>query len=66
MSGVSFLPFSEHTYKAPYQDCDKEEYEKILKSMPKIVDWSLLGEYEKQDMTIFPQELACSVGGCEI
>ena len=68
MSGVSFLPFSEHTYKqAPYQDCDKEEYEKILKSMPKIVDWSLLGEYEKQDMTIGSQELACSAaGGCEI
>ena len=39
----------------------------ILKSMPKIVDWSLLGEYEKQDMTIGSQELACSAaGGCEI
>jgi len=31
MSGVSFLPFSEHTYKqAPYQDCTKEEYEILL------------------------------------
>ena len=68
MSGVSFLPFSEHTYKqAPYQDCDKKTYEDVLKSMPKIVDWSLLGEYEKQDMTIGSQELACSAaGGCEI
>ena len=27
MSGVSFLPFSDHTYRqAPYQDCTKEEY----------------------------------------
>ena len=27
VSGISFLPFSEHTYKqAPYQDCTVEEY----------------------------------------
>ena len=67
MSGVSFLPFSEHTYRqAPYQDCDKEKYEEVLKSMPKNVDWTLLGQYETQDMTIGSQELACAAGGCEI
>jgi ribonucleoside-diphosphate reductase alpha chain len=67
MSGVSFLPFSDHSYKqAPYQDCTKEEYEKLLKLMPKEVDWSKLSEYEKQDMTLGVQILACSAGGCEI
>ena len=67
MSGVSFLPFSEHTYRqAPYQDCDKEKYEEILKLMPKNVDWTKLGEYETQDMTTSSQELACVAGGCEI
>ena len=67
MSGVSFLPFSEHTYKqAPYQDCDEKQYEEVLNSMPKNVDWGLLGEYEKQDMTTSSQELACTAGGCEI
>ena len=67
MSGVSFLPFSEHTYKqAPYQDCDEKQYKDILNSMPKNVDWGLLGEYEKQDMTTSSQELACTAGGCEI
>ena len=68
MSGVSFLPFSDHTYKqAPYQDCDEKMYKDILNKMPKIVDWSLLGEYEKSDMTIGSQELACTAaGGCEI
>jgi len=67
MSGVSFLPFSEHTYKqAPYQDCDEKQYKDILDSMPKNVDWGLLGEYEKQDMTTSSQELACTAGGCEI
>ena len=67
MSGVSFLPFSEHSYKqAPYQDCDEEKYKQILSSMPKVVDWSLLGEYEKQDTTTSSQELACVAGSCEI
>jgi ribonucleoside-diphosphate reductase alpha chain len=67
MSGVSFLPFSEHTYKqAPYQDVAKEEFEVLLNKMPKEIDWSKLGDYEKTDMTIGAQELACVAGGCEI
>ncbi len=67
MSGVSFLPFSEHTYKqAPYQDCDEVQYKEILKMMPTNVDWTKLGEYETQDMTTSSQELACVAGGCEI
>jgi len=67
MSGVSFLPFSEHTYKqAPYQDIQKDEYELLIKKMPKEVEWSKLSDYEKTDMTIASQELACSAGFCEI
>ena len=67
MSGVSFLPFSDHVYKqAPYQDCTKEEYEALLAKMPKNVDWSKLATYEKQDATTGSQELACVAGGCEI
>ena len=67
MSGVSFLPFSEHTYKqAPYQDCTKEEYEILLNQMPKVVEWEKLAEYEQTDMTIGAQELACAAGFCEI
>ena len=67
MSGVSFLPFSEHTYRqAPYQDCSKKEYIALLKKMPKNVEWDKLVEYEKKDETIGLQELACSAGFCEI
>jgi ribonucleoside-diphosphate reductase alpha chain len=68
MSGVSFLPFSDHVYRqAPYQDCTKEEYEEFVKRMPKNVDWTKLAEYETNDMTVASQELACSAaGGCEI
>ena len=67
MSGVSFLPFAEHTYKqAPYQDCSEEEYEVLVDKMPKNVVWNKLSEYEKSDMTIGAQELACASGFCEI
>ena len=67
MSGVSFLQFSDHTYKqAQYQEIQKEEYEVLLSKMPKEVDWKKLAEYEKSDMTIASQELACSAGFCEI
>ena len=67
MSGVSFLPFSDHVYKqAPYQDCTMEEYEALAAKMPKIVNWMDLAKYEKQDTTTGTQELACVAGGCEI
>ena len=67
ISGISFLPFSEHVYRqAPYQDCTEEEYNEALKNMPKNVDWAELSKYESQDYTVASQELACTAGGCEI
>ncbi len=67
VSGISFLPFSEHTYKqAPYQDCTVEEYGEMLKKMPKKVNWELLREYEKEDTTSGGRELACTAGVCEV
>lgn len=67
MSGVSFLPFSDHTYaQAPYQDTDEAGYKDLLAQMPKDVDWMKLAEYEASDMTVGAQELACAAGFCEI
>ena len=67
MSGVSFLPFSEHTYQqAPYQDCDKETYESALAAMPASLDWDKLSDYEQEDNTAGSQTLACSGDSCEI
>ena len=68
ISGISFLPFAEHTYRqAPYQDCTKQEYSKALKKMPKNVNWSQLSQYEEKDFTIGSQELACAADdGCEV
>lgn len=65
VSGVSFLPFSDHTYQqAPYTDCSKEEYEAAVAAMPQEVRWEEF--IEAEDNTISAQTLACSSGSCEI
>ena len=67
ISGISFLPISNHTYRqAPYQDCTKEEYEVLVTKMPQNVDWNLLHNYEKEDTTKGSQTFACSAGSCEV
>ena len=67
MSGVSFLPYADHSYRqAPYQDCSASEYIELMKKMPAEYDWSKLSQYEQTDMTAGSQELACSADGCEI
>tara|TARA_Y100000310_G_scaffold257733_1_gene265894 strand:+ start:5353 stop:7281 length:1929 start_codon:yes stop_codon:yes gene_type:complete len=65
MSGVSFLPYSDHSYRqAPYQECTEEEYHELSKQIPEV-DWSKLSEYEQEDYTIASQELACVGNACE-
>ena len=67
MSGVSFLPFNDHTYQqAPYQDCGKSDYTMLKSLMPKSIDWTKLSEYESEDNTAGSQTLACSGDSCEI
>jgi ribonucleoside-diphosphate reductase alpha chain len=67
MSGVSFLPHSDHTYQqAPYQDCGKHDYEMLLSCMPDKIDWSKLSDYEQEDNTVAMQTMACSGDACEI
>ena len=67
VSGISFLPFSDHTYQqAPYQDIDEKTYKKLAKAMPTDIDWNKLQEFEKEDNTKGSQELACTAGVCEL
>ncbi len=67
ISGISFLPHSDHTYaQAPYQEITKKEYLKLKEKMPKSIKWSLLREYEKEDNTTGGKELACTANACEI
>jgi ribonucleoside-diphosphate reductase alpha chain len=67
MIGVSFLPYSEHTYQqAPYEEIDEKTYNDLVAQMPKSIDWSFLKDLEKDDQTVGSQELACVSGACEI
>ena len=67
ISGISFLPHSDHTYRqAPYEDCTREQYEAMLAKLPKDVDWSELSKYEKEDNTTGTQTFSCTAGACEI
>src|SRR5690606_16629217 len=67
ISGISFLPHSDHTYRqAPYDECDEEKYNKIKALMPKSIDWAKLSEYEKEDNTAGTQTFACGPDGCEV
>ena len=68
VSGISFLPHSEHTYKqAPYQEISKEEYEDLLAKMPNEIRWEDLSFYETEDGTSINATLACSSdGNCEL
>ena len=65
IAGVSFLPFSDHSYRqAPYTECTKEEYEAFLAKMPNF-DWDELAKFEKDDSTVNTREVACTSGVCE-
>lgn len=68
LSGISFLPYSDHSYKqAPYQEVPKEEYEDLVAKMPKNIRWEDLSFYETEDGTSINATLACSSdGNCEL
>lgn len=67
VSGVSFLPHSDHTYQqAPYQEVSELEYHDLLKMMPPRIDWAKLSDYETEDTSKGTSTFACVGGACEI
>lgn len=67
INGVSFLPYSDASYKQmPYQEITKEEYEKFVDKMPKNIDLLKLSSYEREDLTTGSREYACTGNTCEI
>jgi len=68
VSGISFLPHSDHSYKqAPYQEVSKEEYDTLVSKMPSSIRWDDLSFYETEDGTSINATLACSSdGNCEL
>jgi len=65
VSGISFLPHSNHTYQqAPYEDITEEQYKELASKMPSSINWEEL--VERDDNTEGSQTLACVGGTCEI
>ncbi len=67
LSGVSFLPYSDHSYKqAPYQEIDEASYYRMVEAFPQEIAWNRLSEFETSDTTKSSQTLACTGDVCEI
>ena len=68
LSGVSFLPHTEHTYKqAPYEEISKDKFEELQKEMDLLqINWEEMYAYESEDETTSSRELACVSGACEL
>jgi ribonucleoside-diphosphate reductase alpha chain len=67
LSGVSFLPHTDHVYKqAPYQEITEEQYNEAIAAFPSEIAWDRLLDYETGDNTTVEHELACSAGSCEL
>jgi len=67
-SGISFLPYSEHTYQqAPYQELTERDFRAWVQAHPMpVVDWTALSKYESDDQTQGMQTLACQGGSCDL
>ena len=64
VSGISFLPYSDHTYQqAPYEPVDKATLKSLKKDFPTEINWDI---NEESDMTEGSQQLACTGNNCEI
>ena len=64
VSGVSFLPYSEHTYEqAPYEAITEDKYNELMQGFPTEFEWDIV---EQSDLTEGAQTLACTGGSCEL
>ena len=63
-NGLSVLPYDGGTYiQAPFEDCTKEKYEELMKTLHDI-DLSKIVEVD--DNTDLSGEAACAGGACEV
>ena len=64
VSGISFLPYSDHIYQqAPYTPVCAEALAELKDGFPTEIDWDI---NERSDMTEGAQQLACVAGSCEL
>ena len=63
-TGIAVLPYDNGTYvQAPFEDCTKEVYEKMMKSLHEI---NLNDVIESDDNTNLSEQAACAGGACEV
>ena len=67
VSGISFLPKSDHIYnQAPFEAISEENYLELSKLIPNYIDWNELRNWETEDTTTNSHSLACVNGSCEV
>jgi ribonucleoside-diphosphate reductase alpha chain len=67
VSGISFLPHSDHSYQqAPYQEVSERDYKELLAVMPASIDWSKLSDFETEDTSKGTSTFACVGGNCDM
>lgn len=67
LSGISFLPHTDHIYKAaPYEEIDEKTFKELSSKMPTDIDWAEVKEFEVDDNTTASRELACTGNSCEV
>jgi ribonucleoside-diphosphate reductase alpha chain len=67
IAGVAFLSYDGNIYpQAPYQEINQTDYEKLLKTMPKNIDWDGLRRFEKWDNYKPERVYACTGDRCEL
>ena len=63
-NGVAVLPYDNGSYtQAPFEDCTKEKYEELMKSLTNI---DLSKVVEMTDNTTLQDQAACAGGACEV
>lgn len=63
-NGISVFPYSDHVYpQAPFEECDRETYEKYLSHVENIDLTDIIEEHDNTDLM---GEIACAGGACEI
>jgi ribonucleoside-diphosphate reductase alpha chain len=63
-NGLSVLPYDGGSYiQAPFEDCTKEKYEELLKTLSEV---DLSKVIELDDNTDLSGEAACAGGACEV
>ena len=65
LGGITFFPKDDAIYpQAPYEEISKEEYESLMETYPKDINFSLLKEFEEEDSTTGAIEVSCHGGQC--